>query len=82
MQVQKNNVFCNCFLLKGVKKSATVNVNYEDNMVIETKLYDKANNQYYCYTKVQWALHIRKEVFHLIIRYLNIQRQTETRMSI
>ena len=33
-----------------------------DENVIETKLYDHVNSQFYSYTKVQWSLHIRKEV--------------------
>ena len=38
------------------------NQHYEENL-IETKLHDQINTQVYVYTKVQWTLDIRKEVF-------------------
>ena len=53
-------VFFNIFLFKkGLKK--TVNSHFDDSL-IETKLHEQTNTQFYAYTKVQWSLHMRKEV--------------------
>ena len=41
-----------------------MSVNYEDNVVIESKLHEQSNTQYLSYTKVHWSVHIRKEVIN------------------